>query len=337
MQISVVIATYNRLSLLTSLLEDLATQQQAGAFDVTVVDDGSREQVAPALQGRSWCFPLRVLSQANSGQAHARHRAILESNGEIVVIVDDDMQLPEDFLAQHRRLHETGADVVLGLLKPADDLAGKPIFERFHAAQLARFVEAVRAGEPISGSALCTGNVSFRRAHYLQIGGFDMTLSRSEDRDLGIRLQKAGARFAFSEQAYTKHRSDHTDRAKWKRRAFQYGIYDQRIARKHPGDPQYNPWHYLSLVNPISRPLLLGAVLFRGFGAGLADAALRASEQLDRWGLEQPALRGTTLTFGLEYFCGVRSEYPSALSALADLTRYLGARRHTSLQHLRAL
>jgi GT2 family glycosyltransferase len=337
MRISVVIATYNRLPLLTGLLEDLAAQQQPGPFDVTVVDDGSRESVAQALQGRSWPFALNMITQVNSGQAQARHRAILDSKGEIIVILDDDMQLPADFLAQHRRLHDAGADVVLGLLKPADDLAAKPIFERFHAEQLARFVAGVRAGEPISGSALCTGNVSLRRAHYLEIGGFDLTLSRSEDRDLGIRLQKAGARFAFSEQAYTKHRSDHTDRAKWKQRAFQYGIYDRRIAQKHPDDPQYNPWHYLSLVNPVSRPLLLGAVLFSGLGTGLAEAALRASEQLDRWGLERPALQGTTLTFGLEYFCGVRSEYPSALSALTDLTRYLGARRHTGLQQLHRL
>ena len=44
------------------------------------------------------------------------------------------------------------------------------------------------------------------------------------DRDLGIRLKKAGARFAFSEHASVTHRSDHTRRGVWLRRAFLYGV-----------------------------------------------------------------------------------------------------------------
>ena len=334
MQISVVIATYNRLPLLLGLLEDLAGQVAPGPFDVTVVDDGSSEPVAAALSEQRWPFPLRVITQPNAGQARARHRGIEASSGEIIVIVDDDMQLPADFLAQHRAQHERGAEVVLGLLRPADDLHDKPIFERFHAAQLERFVNAVRSGTPLSGSELCTGNVSLRRAHYLHIGGFDPQLARSEDRDLGIRLHQAGARFVLCEEAFTKHRSDHTDRAMWKRRAFQYGVFDQRIARKHPRDLQHDPWHYLELVSPLSRPLLLGAVLSRAFGQALAEAALRASEQLDRAGLERIALQGTTLTFGLEYFCGVRSELGSSLRALADLGRYVSARLRSNEQRV---
>lgn len=329
MKISVVIATYERGALLADLLRDLSAQQDAGAFDVCIVDDGSREPAERFVDLAHAPFPLRMIRQENAGPARARHRGIEATDGEVVVIIDDDMTLPVHFLAAHRALHERGFDVVLGLIRASSDLADKPLFERFHAEQLEKFVAQQRAGSKLPGSALCTGNVSFRRTYYERVGGFDARLARSEDRDLGIRLQKAGARLAFSEEAFTTHRSDHTDLEKWKRRAFLYGVYDHRIACKHDGDVASHPWYYMRLVSPISRPLLIGAICSRAFGKQLSKAAMRASEAVDRLGLESVAIKGTTLVFGLEYFMGVRSEYASSLAATGELVRFL-LRRDTT-------
>lgn len=323
MKISVVIATFNRGRLLLDVLRDLSAQRAAGSFEVVVVDDGSRPPAAELLKAQRFPFEHSLIEQANAGPAKARHRGILAASGEIVVIVDDDMALPTGFLAAHRAEHEKGAEVVMGLIRPADDLAQKPVFERFHAAQLASFVDELRAGKPVAGAALCTGNVSFRRSRYLEIGGFDPNLRRSEDRDLGIRFQRAGARLAFCEQAYSSHRSDHTDRELWRRRAFLYGVYDRRISQKHADDALSDPWHYLLLVNPLSRPLLLSAVLSAKLGGLLSQNAMKTSEFLDRLGLERVAIKGTTLVFGLEYFMGVRSEYPSPLAAIGGLMSFL--------------
>ena len=316
MQSSVVIATYNRLPLLLELLEDLARQTgMAGRFDVTVVDDGSREPVNPALRARDWPFPLQVIEQANAGPARARHAGIAASSGELIVIVDDDMRLAPDFLAAHAELHTRGFEVVLGLIRAPDDLGAKPLFERFHAGQLALFLADMRAGKPIPGAALCTGNCSFRRARYFEVGGFDVSLARSEDRDLGIRLKKAGARFAFSEQASATHRSDHTRLDVWLRRAFLYGVSDSRIALKYPEDGYNDPWHYLLLMSPIARPLLIGAVVSPAAGAAVGQLAIRVAEAIDRLGLERLAISGVTLAYGLQYYRGVRSEHRSLLAA----------------------
>jgi GT2 family glycosyltransferase len=322
MKLSVVIATYNRGRLLIDLLADLSAQVDAGPFEVVLVDDGSREPVAPLVQSRDFPYPLRLITQGNTGQARARHRGVLAAEGDVIVITDDDMKLPSHFLKAHRAQHEAGADVVLGLMKPAEDLAKKPLFERFHAAQLALFRERVRRGEAIPGSALCTGNVSFRRAQYLTLGGFDPDLERSEDRELGIRLEEAGARFAFSEAAFTWHHSDHTDPAVWRRRAYLYGLYDHRIARKHPDAVQNDPWHFLLLVHPVSRPVLLAASLAPAAAQLLASAAMRTSEQIDRVGLERVALKGATFVYGLEYFRGVGAAYSTPWRTLRGLLAF---------------
>lgn len=330
MKISVIIATYNRGALLSDLLRDLSAQKDAGTFEVCIVDDGSAVPASRFVEPREAPFPLRLIRQENAGPARARDHGIEVTDGEIVVIIDDDMTLPPHFLAAHRALHERGFDVVLGLIRASGELSDMPLFERFHADQLEKFVKQVRAGSELSGSALCTGNVSFRRSYYEGVGGFDATLARSEDRDLGIRLQKAGARFAFSEDAFTTHRSDHNDLEKWKKRAFLYGVYDFRIAEKHHGDVTNHPWYYMRLVNPISRPLLVCAICSSRFGKRLSKAAMRVSDVIDRLGFERAAIKGTTLVFGIEYFMGVRSEYASSLAATSELMRILLSRGTTA-------
>src|SRR4051812_24170361 len=123
-KISVVIATYDRTPLLLRLLAALARQTlSASAFEVVVVDDGSPDPVKPQLETLEVPYSLRVIAQANAGPAAARHRGIEAAHSDIIVIVDDDMHLPETFLAAHAARHEAGFTVVLGHIRPAPELS----------------------------------------------------------------------------------------------------------------------------------------------------------------------------------------------------------------------
>ena len=97
------------------------------------------------------------------------------------------------------------------------------------------------------------------RADYLAVGGFDTTLERSEDRELGIRLEKHRCHFRFADEAESIHCSDHSDLAVWLRRAYLYGRFDRRIAAMHPDDEMADPLRFLSLIHPLSRPLAAAA------------------------------------------------------------------------------
>ncbi|MDP2275811.1 MAG: glycosyltransferase [Archangium sp.] len=325
-RVSVVISTFNRLPLLQELLDALGKQTlEADRFEVVVIDDGSREPVAQALEQRRDPFKLTVVSQANAGAAAARHAGITKATGDVVVITDDDMLVPPEFLAEHLKAHDAGNTVVLGQILADEALGEKPLFERFHAEQLAKFVARYREQPTaVRGVMVCTGNVSFRRVDYLAVGGFDKTLSRSEDRELGVRLQKAGGKLYFAENARTRHRSDHTDLSVWMRRNYNYGIFDSRIHHKHPDRLDADPWHFLFLVNPISRGLLLAAVTAPPVGKLLSRAAYKAAETVDKVRDVHPAfarvaIAGATLSYGLEYFRGVREEAGSLSNALKDL------------------
>jgi hypothetical protein len=165
--------------------------------------------------------------------------------------------------------------------------------------------------------------VSFTKKEYLAVGGFDLTLGRSEDRELGVRLEKAGARLAFAKEAVTVHRTDHTDREVWLRRAFQYGVFDLRISRLHPELEIADPWRFLFRVNLVSRPLMMLSALTPRVGGLMARAGMRALEGVDGLGFEQLAISGTTFCYGLEYFRGMREESGSATGALRGLWQYL--------------
>ena len=327
LQLSVVVATYNRRELLLALLEDLREQYLPfEAFEVVVVDDGSREPVRAHVHALALPYALTLIEQSNSGQAVALDNGIRNDSGGILVILDDDMRLPRDFLRAHLEAHAAGSTVVFGWIRPSPSLSRMPLFERFHARQLDAFVQAVRRGDQVRGASLCTGNVSLRRADYLAVGGFDRSLTRSEDRDLGIRLEAHGAQISFCEQACTTHGSDHVDLERWLRRARLYGRCDSIISDKHGLLEYVDPWRFLFDVNPVSRPLLLLATAAPGVGERLARTAMALSGLCDRVGIASLAISGTTLVYGLEYFIGMREHRGSLGASLRSLRHYLAKR-----------
>lgn len=330
-EVSVIVATYNRTPSLARLLGLLAEQTlPATTFEVVVVDDGStppaRDTLAALLAPGALPYTIRVIAQANAGPGAARHRAISVARGTLLVVVDDDMRVGRDFLAEHLAAHPRGSRrVVLGRLRPEPG-THLPLFERFQLAKVERLAADVARGTRRPGGGdVYTGNVSLPRADYEAVGGFDPALRLSEDAELGMRLEQAGLDFVLSESAEAWHASDHTSVAQWMRRAVAYGVSDARIADKHGGRPAASPWRFLFMVSAISRPLLLLAVLAPTLGRVLAWSAVGAAMTLAAFGAERLALAGATLVYGLQYFSGLRDQAGTRRAALGGLRRYLNA------------
>lgn len=319
--VSVVVATYNRLDSLLWLLHDLGNQKPfEGDFEVVVVDDGSARAVAPELQARFYPFPMQVITQRNGGPALARHCGIEASAGELVVIVDDDMVIPETFLAAHVSAQRIGADVVMGQIRGAEDRRSLSLFERFHQQSLDRFVAAHRRGDlRLDGGRLCTGNVSFRRELYDRVGGFDQSLGRLEDRELGIRFEEAGASLVFSEDAWNEHRSDHRDVGTWHRRSRLYGELDVLISRRHPANVTVSPWAFLPQLPTATWPAALLAASVPPLGRFGAVGAYWAGERFDRRGRSSIALHAASIAYALDYFAGVGHEIGSPVAITRSL------------------
>ncbi len=313
---SVVIATYNRHTLLRRLLEALDRQTlEPSRYEVIAVDDGSRDDVREALFDLKTRYSLRVERQANAGAAAARQRGADLARGVTLVIIDDDMQVSANFLEKHLERHREmlasaeGNTVVLGRLRPSANLADMPLFERFYARVLAEKAEAFASGQAqVRGHDLYTGNVSLPRALFLKAGGFDATFRALEDEELGIRLEKAGASFAFANEAESVHGSDWTSRTAWMARARRDGVYQAKVSRKHPDHHEASPWRHLPNLNPVSRPFMALSLTLPRATAVVANVAIRTASAFDRLGLEPVAIAGATFVYGLQYYRGVREE-----------------------------
>lgn len=317
--VSVVVATYNRHDLLARLLANLDEQTlDSRRFEAVVVDDGSKDDVRRAFEGLRFRYSLRIERQDNAGAAAARQRGVDVARGKIIVFLDDDMQVSPSFLAKHLEKHASMGDVtrsvVLGRLRPDARLADMPLFERFYARVIAAHSDEFAAGgAQVRGHNIYTGNVSMARALFIRAGGFDPAFRALEDEELGVRLEKIGAHFAFANEAESVHGSDWTSMTKWMARAHRDGVYQTKLAKKHPDVPESSPWRFLPTLNPLSRPFMALSLTAPKTASVVARAAIVTASAFDKVGLEPVAIAGMTFVYGMQYYQGVREETGSAL------------------------
>lgn len=108
--VSVIIPTHNRREPLLQTIAWALTQQ--GVIEViAVVDrcvDGTEDSIKALGDPR-----LRVLTSSSPGPQSARNMGIAASNGNWLLIIDDDDRYPKDFVAQLKQTaEESGADLV---------------------------------------------------------------------------------------------------------------------------------------------------------------------------------------------------------------------------------
>ena len=194
MKFSVVIATRDRAAFLTRALDSLGAQVGAPEFEVVVVDNGSSDATPEvvATHAARGAFALRRIFVAEPNRGAARNAGVAESRGAILVFVDDDVWLPEGFLAAHAAAHD-------GIFPKA---VSGPILNvpSYAAAPLPSPLNYSRA-------FFCTCNVSVPRSALEAVGGFDpgFNLYGWEDTELGLRLRRRDVRRAFAWQAYLYH------------------------------------------------------------------------------------------------------------------------------------
>jgi len=321
--IAVVLATYNRARPLELLLRALERQTIArDAWEVVVVVDGSKDD-SPEVLAR-WVsrgtLPLQFLLQNNAGQSVARHNGILRTSAEHVIVIDDDMEVCPEFVEEHLAASRKapGKVVVIGKVVPEKNFMNKPLFTAVGEHNLLSLHARLESGEqPPTATAFVTQNVSFPRAFYLDHGGFDASLRLDEDRELGIRLERAGAMFVFAPKAWAVHHSEVDSYDKWSRRQYEYGRYALQVWEKHGQSTLLHPLRNYVEGSRWNRALVT-MVCAGDARSKLAESVLRRiGNTLQRLGILEPAVYTHKAIRAVRYHQGLRD----ALGSWGSLRR----------------
>lgn len=158
-----------------------------GLLELIVVDDGSTD-TGPAIAS-TFGDPVRVIHQANAGQAVARNHGIAEARGDLIGFLDaDDLWVAGTPDPRRASLADPEVDIAQG------------------------WVQEVAGGRPLTnrppGAAGQVGTMLARRSVFTEIGGFDPAAVPSEDIEWFLRVRDAGAVIAVVPAVVVHYRRD---------------------------------------------------------------------------------------------------------------------------------
>lgn len=203
--VSLVVPTYQRCASVQRLLEALRAQTlPPSEYEVIVSIDGSTDGTRELVERYRDVLPVRALCHLNRGRAAACNAGIAESRGQVLVILDDDMEPAPGLLAAHVALHEDGARrAVLGAV-PVTHGKGSPRAASYIRAKFeVHDAKLAQPGHHITHRDFYSGNFSIRRELLHEIGTFDerFRIYGNEDGELGLRLISGGVELVYSREA----------------------------------------------------------------------------------------------------------------------------------------
>jgi GT2 family glycosyltransferase len=307
--ISVVIPTYGRRDSIVRALNALARQDlRPDEFEVVVSVDGLDDATADALESFRAPFELRVLTGPHGGRAGACNRAIDSAAGEVILILDDDMEPAPDCLRRHLSHHASAERLCVMGAAPIRVDSGAASTTRYMAWKFGRHLaKLAEPGHEFALRDFYSGNTSLRRDALLEAGRFDeaYTMYGNEDLELSLRLRAAGVRLVYDGDALAYQHYE-KDLRGLVRDTVEKGKTAVLLARSHPDAFEQLQLARYSETWPAWR-FVRGVLLGAGRRwPGVSKAVLLGARLVDR----TPAARPLFYVLLLDYFywVGVQAE-----------------------------
>lgn len=264
--ISVVMPVYNRERVVGRAIDSVLAQTHAD-FELVIVDDGSKDGTAAAVEA---CADprVRLLRQPeNRGGNAARNRGVREAQAPLISFLDSDDRFLPHKLAYVVDLFERRPEI--DVLIDSFELVYPPEMNKPTAARLNPVLDdsgAVETALYARRMFKATPAISLRKPAILAAGLFDEALKRRQDFDLVLRLVKTARCVSTDAVLWTKEWSP--DAISAKNDTFMAATID--LVRRHP-TYLTTPEHRVGLARDLARHFLRLARRGR-LGDALSDA-----------------------------------------------------------------
>jgi glycosyltransferase involved in cell wall biosynthesis len=241
---SIIVPTFDRRGVLEEVLAAIEAQEQAPAFELLVVDDGSRDGTSELLDQRRFRVPSRVVHQVNRGPAAARNLGVALARGRFVAFLGDDTVPSRGWL---RALDGTLRGSAAEAARARGEWVGVIGYTRWHPRmRLDPFLRYINEYGLQFGFALITdpqdvpfnffytSNLALDREALVE-EPFDLGFPYAawEDIEVSYRLKRRGFRLLYQASAVVDH--DHpTSLARFCARQERVGYSGVVFHRRHP-------------------------------------------------------------------------------------------------------
>lgn len=222
---SIVIPTRDRPEYLGVTLASVMPQARTADVEVLVVDDGVDAETARVAR----LHGARLLRAPASGANAARNAGLTAAAGDLIVLIDDDVEAPPGWLAAMLR----GAAQT-----PDRDVFGGPIRARLEGGlrscgrEQPPITTLDRGPEDRDVDVVWGANMAVRRRAWELVGPFDETIvGRGEEEDWQWRYAARGGHVRYLAAAGLDHRRSRADSTIWRLSLAAYGL--GRTARRY--------------------------------------------------------------------------------------------------------
>lgn len=211
------IPAHNAAPFIESALDGVHAQAQP-ADEIIVVDDGSVDGTAERVEewARRRGREIRIVRQANGGASAARNAGIRAARGDLVALLDaDDLWLPHHLGTLVPAFENPGVVLSFGDQEVfSDEGVVRPSFVGGTALDSLsydsqgdfRLLHPSLFSSLLEGNFVPTSGLVMRRTAAMEVGLYDTSLRRSEDREFLLRLSRVGL-FAFAPVTVARKRN----------------------------------------------------------------------------------------------------------------------------------
>lgn len=239
MKLSVIIPTYNNSRKLNECLGAVFGQTlNIHNYDVIVINDGSTDDTDKVVKKLRKKHKFDYVEQKNLGPGAARNAGIKRAEGDVIVLIQDDIVIDRNFLKEHLRFHKKYNNentAVVGFTTWHLSLKITPFMYWLEHGGPQFDYDRIKGKLRVDFLAFYTSNLSIRKTFFEPFDEdfFIKGTTAYEDTELGYRLEKRGMALYYNPNAKAYHKEKKTLKQILKR---QYGMgrVSHLLYRKHP-------------------------------------------------------------------------------------------------------
>lgn len=236
---SFIIPVFNRPDEIRELLESMKKLSTDIPFEVVIVEDGSTLGSEEEIWRFSGSLDISYYYKENSGPGDSRNFGMKKAKGNYFLILDSDVVLPENYLAEvDRFLKKNYVDCFGGRDAAAENFT--PIQKAIDFAMTSFLTTGGVRGNDNPSFEPRSFNMGISKQAFEATGGFG-TIHPGEDPDLSLRIRKAGFQTAFASEVFVYHKR----RIDWRKFYVQVNKFGKArpiLSQWHPGSGKLTFW-----------------------------------------------------------------------------------------------